>query len=468
MKASSKKTVRFFLGFLGTCMICVLAVLCFFTLWNKDNSQETQKAPSSPDQADLSLPPEENQDQATLPKEKEKEAANTPSVSNKPEKETDEEVQTDPAEQVSPEGSSAQDTAAKQPDEQAPSKETPEAFLASMSLEEKVAQLFFITPEALTGFQTVTAAGETTKAALDRYPVGGLVYFAQNLVSPAQTKEMLSTVQEYMNDKQGFPIFLGVDEEGGRVLRIGSQKAFSVERVEAMGELAKQGDRQVIREAGNTIGAYLSDLGFNVDFAPDADVITNSENQVIGTRSFGTDPQTVADMAWAFCEGLHENQILASYKHFPGHGGTTEDSHSGYAFSYKTLEELREMELVPFQSGCEKGVDFIMVAHISLPNVTGSELPASLSNVLITDLLREEMGYQGIIITDALGMGAIAKHYNSAESALLALEAGCDMLLMPGNFSEAYSAVIQAVKDGRLTEERIEESVRRILLAKLR
>ena len=153
-----------------------------------------------------------------------------------------------------------------------------------MSLEEKVAQLFFITPEALTGFQTVTAAGETTKAALDRYPVGGLVYFSQNLLSPTQNKEMLSTIQDYMTEKQGFPIFLGVDEEGGRVLRIGNKKAFEVERIEAMGELAKQQDLQVIEQAGATIGAYLSDLGFTVDFAPDADVITNSENQVIGDR----------------------------------------------------------------------------------------------------------------------------------------------------------------------------------------
>ena len=204
-----------------------------------------------------------------------------------------------------------------------------------MSLEEKVAQLFFITPEALTGFQTVTAAGETTKAALDRYPVGGLVYFSQNLLSPTQTKEMLSTIQDYMTEKQGFPIFLGVDEEGGRVLRIGNKKAFEVERIEAMGELAKQQDLQVIEQAGATIGAYLSDLGFTVDFAPDADVITNRENQVIGDRSFGTNPQVVADMAWAFCKGLHTKHIFATYKHFPGHGGTTEDSHTGYAFSYK-------------------------------------------------------------------------------------------------------------------------------------
>ena len=429
MKASSKKTTYLVSLIISVAALLTLAVFLFLTLRRASNKQEHEKTPSAPN---YTTSDHDNSDDTPTPTDKiekteEEEETNTPS---------------DNANQITDR-------------------------LSSMSLEEKVAQLFFITPEALTGFQTVTAAGETTKAALDRYPVGGLVYFSQNLLSPTQTKEMLSTIQDYMTEKQGFPIFLGVDEEGGRVLRIGNKKAFEVERILAMGELAKQQDLQVIEQAGATIGAYLSDLGFTVDFAPDADVITNSENQVIGDRSFGTNPQVVADMAWAFCKGLHTKHIFAAYKHFPGHGGTTEDSHTGYAFSYKTLDELKEQELVPFQAGCEKGVDFIMVAHISLPNVTSDDLPASLSKVLITDLLRTEMGYQGIIITDALGMGAIANHYSSAESALLALEAGCDMLLMPENFSEAYLAVLQAVADGRLTEERIDASVMRILSAKL-
>lgn len=341
-------------------------------------------------------------------------------------------------------------------------------LLTAMTLEDKVSQMFFITPEALTGGENVTETGEAMLSALQSYPVGGIVYFASNLVTPDQTRRMLTTIQDYMSEAHGIPVFLGVDEEGGRVLRIGNNNNFDVERIAAMGTLAQEGEAGVIEAAGNTIGAYLSDLGFNVDFAPDADVLTNTENQVIGDRSFGTDPDKVADMAWAFCRGLHANGVLSAYKHFPGHGETSEDSHSGYAFSYETLEELKSAELIPFQSGSDNGVDFIMAGHISVPNVTGNDIPATMSKMLVTDLLRTDMGYTGIIITDALNMGAITEHYTSGEAAVTAVQAGCDMLLMPENFKEAREAVLNAVSEGRISEERIEESVLRILQAKLK
>lgn len=381
--------------------------------------------------------------------------------------------ESNPTEEVSPPEETMSPEETMPPEEGiAPDAGSPEekakAMAAAMTLEQKAAQIFFITPEGLTGVDTATVMGSLTEAALQQYPVGGLVYFGKNLVSPEQTRDMLTKTQDYMCGLQGFPIFLGVDEEGGRVLRVGAKSAFGVERIEAMGKLAQQQDTQVIFNAGNTIGAYLADLGFNLDFAPDADVLTNENNQVIGDRSFGTDPQTVADMAWSFVQGLHANNVLAAYKHFPGHGGTTEDSHTGYAFSYKTLEELKSVDLVPFQSGSDQGVDFIMVAHISVPEVNGSDIPASLSETLVTDVLREQMGYEGIIITDSLSMGAIANYYTSAQSAVLAFSAGCDMLLMPGNFQEAYTAVLEAVRNGTISEERLEESVYRILLAKLR
>lgn len=350
--------------------------------------------------------------------------------------------------------------------EKAPEQQAAE-ILASMTLEDKISQMFFITPEALTGVRTVTSAGTATVSALQEYPVGGLVYFEQNLVSPEQTRKMLAATQEYMIINQKIPIFLGIDEEGGRVLRVGDNANFQVETIKAMGTLAAGKDLQTITNAGNTIGNYLSDLGFNVDFAPDADVLTNPSNQVIGDRSFGADPEEVAEMAWAFSQGLHRNYVLAAYKHFPGHGETKEDSHTGYAFSYKTIEELWEVELIPFQSGCENGVDFIMAGHISLPNVTEDDMPASLSKTLITDLLREEMGYSGIIITDAMNMGAIANHYTSGEGAVAAIQAGCDMVLMPKDFREAHAAVVRAVSQGQISEERIDESVLRILQAKL-
>ena len=210
----------------------------------------------------------------------------------------------------------------------------------------------------------------------------------------------------------------------------------------------------------------MAELGFNVDFAPDADVLSNEDNAVIGDRSFGTDPNIVAEMAWAYSEGLNNNGVLATYKHFPGHGGTIEDSHSEYAYSYKTLDELKEMELIPFQSGSQNGVDFIMISHISTPEVTGGDIPASLSKLWVTDILRKEMGYEGIIITDSLAMGAVSNNYTSSEAAIKAVEAGCDMLLMPSNFKVAYQAVIESVKNGQISQERIDESVKRIVTAK--
>lgn len=357
----------------------------------------------------------------------------------------------------------AEERGVKSPAEEA------EVILEGMELEEKVAQMFFITPELITGVSCVTAAGEKTKAALDRYPVGGFIYMARNLENAEQTGQMLSCVQEYMMEKCGFPVFLGVDEEGGRVLRIGSNAKFGVEETDAMGALAKEENPEaVVRNAGNTIGKYLSELGFNVDFAPDADVLTNDRNRVIGDRSFGKDSGTVAGLAWEFAQGLHDNGIMACYKHFPGHGGTVEDSHEGYAYSYKTWEELEETELVPFRSGSRNGIEFIMVSHISLPSFQGTNLPATLSESVVTGKLREEIGYEGIIITDSMNMGAVSRHYAAGEAAVMAVQAGCDMLLMSQGFEESYLAVLEALETGEISEKRIDESVRRILEAKLK
>ena len=184
-------------------------------------------------------------------------------------------------------------------------------------------------------------------------------------------------------------------------------------------------------------------------------------------RAFSSDPDVVASMTAAFSEGLSSFGVLASYKHFPGHGNTAADSHAGFAESDADLSTLRERELIPFQDGIERGVPMIMVGHISLPNVTEDDLPASLSGIIITDLLRHELGYDGIVITDALNMGAIADNYSSGEAALMALQAGADLLLMPVSFSAAYETVKDAIRDGTLSEQRVNESLERILRAKL-
>ena len=340
-------------------------------------------------------------------------------------------------------------------------------ILESMTLEEKVCQLFMITPEALTGVGTVVQAGTSTKNAIDQYPVGGLIYFSQNLQDPGQTRMMLANTQQYAKERTGFPIFLSVDEEGGQVARVGSNPAFGVEKIGNMSDVGSRGDTQEAYEVGSTIGAYLSDLGFNMDAAPDTDVLTNPDNQVVKYRSFSSDPQLVTEMAASELKGLNEQGIIGMYKHFPGHGGTTDDSHEGYAYVDDTLEELKSGAFVPFQDGIDNGIQVIMVSHISCPNVTGDNTPATLSKMMITDILRNNMGFDGMVITDAMNMGAITARYSSSEAAVAALNAGVDMLLMPEDFQSAYQSVLDAVKDGTVSEERIDESVQRILEVKL-
>ena len=171
-------------------------------------------------------------------------------------------------------------------------------------------------------------------------------------------------------------------------------------------------------------------------------------------------------MSMAVVKGLEEHGIYATLKHYPGHGATLSDSHKGYAYTDKTLEELMEEELIPFKEGISEDIHFIMVAHISVPEITKDTVPCSLSPYMVTDVLREQLGYQGIVITDAMNMGAISQEYNSKEASVMALKAGVDLVLMPTDFEEAYQGVLSAIEEGELTEERIDESVRRVLRLK--
>ncbi|MDE7059385.1 MAG: glycoside hydrolase family 3 protein [Lachnospiraceae bacterium] len=339
-------------------------------------------------------------------------------------------------------------------------------MIADMSLEERVLQLFVITPEALTRVDTVVAAGEATKEAIIERPVGGLIYFQKNLQNPEQVKEMLSNTYQYYREA-GAPVpFLSVDEEGGSVARIGGQSAFGVERLPDMRVIGENGNVEEAKRVGDVIGSYLSELGFNLDFAPDADVLTNPQNEVVKKRSFGSDAELVSRMSMAVVKGLEEHGIYATLKHYPGHGATLSDSHKGYAYTDKTLEELMEEELIPFKEGISEDIHFIMVAHISVPEITKDTVPCSLSPYMVTDVLREQLGYQGIVITDAMNMGAISQEYNSKEASVMALKAGVDLVLMPTDFEEAYQGVLSAIEEGELTEERIDESVRRVLRLK--
>ena len=339
-----------------------------------------------------------------------------------------------------------------------------EKILNKMTLEQKVYQMFIITPEVLTNGNNVTTCSDYFREQLERYPVGGMVYFANNLVNREQTMQMLQNTRQYAYEVEGMPMFLCVDEEGGRVARIANNPNFGVSNVGAMQYI---GSAAKAYEAGQTIGAYLNDLGFNVNFAPDADVLTNDNNTVIGDRSFGTDANIVTEYAAAYSNGLHSQNIQSTFKHFPGHGSTEGDTHEGFAYTNKTYEELMESELVPFAHAQSNRVDFIMAAHISVPNVVGDNTPCTLSYKMISEILRRNLNYNGLVITDAMNMGAISNNYDSGTAAVLAVSAGVDLILMPSNFFRAAQGVINAVYNGQISENRIDSSVRRIITKKL-
>lgn len=341
-------------------------------------------------------------------------------------------------------------------------------IISGMTLEEKAAQLFMITPEALTGMDPVTAAGETTRKALEEYPVGGIIYFRKNLVNPEQVRTMTANIQTYAMERTGLPLLLSVDEEGGSVTRFGNNPGFDFDASADMKAIGESGDPQQAYELGERLGSFLYDLGINMDNAPDADVLSNPQNTVVRDRSFGSDCEVVSEMALAELRGLESQGVIGLLKHFPGHGATAGDTHEGYAYTDASLEEMKANELVPFADGIEAGVDVIMVGHISCPKVTGDDLPASLSEKMTTQILRQEMGYDGFLITDAMNMGAVSENYSSSEAAVAAIRAGIDMILMPQDFQQAYEGILNAVESGELTEERIDESLRRITALKLK
>lgn len=338
-------------------------------------------------------------------------------------------------------------------------------ILQEMSLEDKVSQLFFVRPEALTGVGQAVEAGEMTQNALQAYPVGGVILFSDNIESEEQLRGMLANFHAYSR----YPLFVGVDEEGGTlVARVANSGVAAVPSFPDMQEIGSTGDPERAYEVGTTIGGYLKDLGFNVDFAPVADVALNPYNQVIGSRSFGADPAVVSQMVSREVTGMQEQGVSAVLKHFPGHGDTSEDSHTEAAVLNKTIEELESMEFLPFQAGMEAGADMVMSGHISVPAVTGDYTPASLSQQILTGCLREKLGFDGIVITDSMSMGAVVNYYDPAQAAVQAILAGNDMILMPQDFQASRQAVLDAVYDQTLSEERIDESLRRIYRVKLK
>lgn len=338
-----------------------------------------------------------------------------------------------------------------------PVKVRAEELLSGMTLREKLCQLMIVRPEVLTGESPVTAAGETTRLALETYPVGGLIYSVDNLVTQEQTREMITNTQSYSK----LPLFISADEEGGNVGRL--MYKLGTTWVNSMYSYKDEGADTAYSNA-KTIGTDMVSCLFNTDFAPVADVWTNPDNTVIGDRAYSDDFEQAAELVASAVRGFTDAGVVCCLKHFPGHGDTSTDTHEGAAVVSKSLDELRAGEFLPFVSGIEAGADMVMIGHITVTLVDPE--PATISKAIITDVLRGELGWDGVVISDSLDMGALAG-YDNGEVCVKFLEAGGDILLGIPDIETALTALEAAVTDGRLTESRIDESVQRVLELKI-
>ncbi len=339
-------------------------------------------------------------------------------------------------------------------------------YMKNMTVEEKVGQLFIVNLELLDDrkgdFYEWKKFTKKMKASVDKYHIGGVILFSRNLTGPKQTKKLITG----LNENSEIAPFIAVDEEGGSVARIANTPRMKVTKFPTMEEIGKTQDASYAYDMGITIADYMRELGFNVDFAPVADVKTSELNKEIGDRSFGADPDTVADFAASFVSGMQSRGISATLKHFPGQGSSSGDTHIGSVDIDSSITGLRKNDFVPFKAGIDEGVDFIMVSHISVSRVTETSQPASMSELIMSTILRDELGYQGIIITDAMDMASITNEYLPGEAAVGAIKAGADIVLMPKDLEQAYKDVLLNVNDGTISQERLDESVLRILTVK--
>ena len=335
------------------------------------------------------------------------------------------------------------------------------ALMQMMSPREKICQMFMVTPEQLTGGSRVTAWPEEN--VLEKYPVGGIILYGQNIASEKQLKALTEGIQAQADKAGVYSLLIAVDEEGGSVSRVANKLGYPL--APSPQALGQEGRGEEAYAAGSYIASYLAPLGINLSLAPDADVLV-AEGDEIGSRSYGADADTVSAMAQAMARGLREGGVIPCYKHFPGHGAVSGNTHNGSASTRRTLDEMRLTELIPFMDGVEREIEMIMTSHLIAKGLEDTE-PASLSPTIITQLLRGDMGYDGVVITDSLRMTAIASEYKAAAAAVRAIQAGADILLIPSNLEAAVKAIEDAVSSGTLSMERIEESVIRILALKI-
>lgn len=334
------------------------------------------------------------------------------------------------------------------------------SLLKDMSLERKIGQMIMV---AVPG----TGMNADIRGIIKGYLPGGVILYGKNLTTLENNRRFIGEMQEASMLGSGMPLFVSVDQEGGRVIR------FVPGVTQFPGTMAAGvcGDEDLAYRWGRILGLQMRMTGVNMNLAPVLDVNNNPRNPVINTRSFGSDPRLVADLGAAYIEGLQESRCIAVGKHFPGHGDTDKDSHLTLPVIHYDMKRLESVELVPFKKAIRSGVDGIMTAHIAYPAILGSDEPATVSKRMLTALLRTEMGFRGLVITDDMEMHAISRRQDMGEATVSSVLAGADVILISsheGNIPVIYNAIKKAVIEKRISEERLNDSVRRILEVKMR
>lgn len=341
-------------------------------------------------------------------------------------------------------------------------------ILSGMTREEKVGQMFFVGLSTLSTEKnngTIRAVTDDVKTNLKQLKPGGVILYSKNMKNQKQTQKLTSDLQE----NSRIPLFVGTEEAGGVNSRIASVNGMKVEVSPSSAKLGTDGDEGVVFDTAARIGSYMKNLGFNVNFAPCANLTQEETQADQNENSYGSEPKTVGTMASAFINGLHSFGVMAVMNPFPGLGAAKEDTRKGTVDITKTINELRKSELIPFSAGIRQGVDFISVGHASYSSIMGNRTPASLSKLMVTEVLRKELKYESVILTDSMNERAITETYSVEDAAIKAINAGADMLLYPQESGkDAYEAVLAAVNDGSVDESRIEESVLRILKLKIK
>ncbi|MCK5154519.1 MAG: glycoside hydrolase family 3 protein [Spirochaetales bacterium] len=334
-----------------------------------------------------------------------------------------------------------------------------------MSIKEKIGQLFILDLTIRDMDFYYTEMDDDLKEYINEFKPGGVILFSDNIYSNQQVQVFISDLQSFNK----IPLFIAVDEEGGRVSRLNSGSEMDVFDIPSHEVLGKLNDTEITWQIGKITGEELKALGFNMNLAPVADINSNYKNPVLGDRSFSDNKDIVSSMVKSFVQGLQEAGVCSVIKHFPGHGATSTDPHSGEVSIDLNLSEIQNRELQPFSAGIHQGAVGVMTAHIKTPVIEEtSDLPATLSSFFIEDILRDEMGFNGLVISDSFSMAAIEDFWLPEESAEAFIIAGGDIILRPSDVKAAMEGLFKSLANGILSEERINRSVFRILAAKYR